>query len=104
MSETQIKRDILDYCAKAGIFAKRRNVAGVQRMHGHFVKLGDKGMVDLWGILRFSGRHWEYELKKPGKEPTEKQMEWLEECKSLGAYVGWGDSLEDFIDFMKHAR
>lgn len=96
-SESDIKADILDYCKKAGIFIQRRNVAGVQRLHGHFVKLGTKGQADFYGVLKPSGRHFECELKKPGEVPSEEQKQWLADCEHHGALAFWTDSLDGFI-------
>lgn len=101
MSErTEVQAPILDYCAKSGIFVERRNVAGAQKLHGHWVKLGTKGQSDLWGILR-NGRHFECEVKAKGEEPTGEQLEWLRKCAAAGALAFWCDSLEDFIEVME---
>lgn len=102
MSETDIKNEILDYCKRAGIWAQRRHL-GAYIVGNRRVK-GKSHQADLWGILKGSGRHWEYELKKPGEEPTEDQLAWLADCQALGAYTGWGASLDQFIDFMADAR
>lgn len=97
LRERDIQASILDYCAKTGIFAQRRNVAGMQRLTGgHYVRLGTKGEADIWGILR-SGRHFECEVKIPGKEPSDEQRAWLEDCKAAGALAFWTDSLDDFM-------
>lgn len=99
--ETAILKDILGYCAQAGIFAKRRNVAGAQRVHGHFIRMGEKGQADLWGILPRSGRHWECEVKQPGEKPSDKQMEWLNNCRASGAAATWVTSLDNFVAWME---
>ena len=101
--EGKIQRDILDYCAKAGIFARRRNVAGVQRMHGHFVKLGTKGEADIWGIGE-NGRHWECEVKIPGRRPDKDQEAWLRTCTIAGAYAFWVASLDEFVSLIRIVR
>lgn len=95
--EGQVLKDCIDYCSKAGIFCQRRQL-GAYIVGNRRVK-GKSHQADLYGILK-GGRHWEYEVKRPGEEPTDKQMEWLDECARAGAWAGWGDSLEDFIDFM----
>lgn len=102
--ERDIQQSILDYCAKAGIFARRRNVAGAQRMpDGSFVRLGTKGQSDIWGILKY-GKHFECEIKRPGEEPSDTQMQWLRDCASAGALAFWTDNLDEFIEIVKHDR
>lgn len=104
MSETsEIVNPILDYCESAGIFAKRRNVAGTRKIHGSYVNLGTAGQSDIWGILR-GGRHFECEVKLPGEEPSDKQLEWLRQCAAFGALAFWTDSLDDFIATLDKAQ
>lgn len=99
-SEADILRLILDWCKANRIFVRRRNVAGAQKLHGSYVRLGNKGEADLWGILP-GGRHFECELKKPGKEPGKEQLEWLSECRGAGAVAFWCDSLDEFVEWMQ---
>lgn len=96
--ESDIQRTILAYCAVSRIFVKRRNVAGAQQLNGgRWVRLGTKGMSDLWGILK-DGRHFECEVKAPGKKPTDDQLRWLDEVRAAGALAFWADSLDGFIE------
>ena len=97
-----VVKPILDYCNKVGIFAKRRNVAGVQRMHGHFVKFGEKGQSDIWGILP-NGKHFECECKLPGEVPTESQLEWLKSVPR-SSLAFWVTSPEEFIEIVERNR
>lgn len=104
MKERDIQASILDYCAKTGIFARRRNVAGMQRLTGgHYVRLGTKGEADIWFILP-GGRHGECEVKRPGERPSPEQNEWLNVCALAGAYAFWVDSLDEFIEIIKRLR
>ncbi len=104
MSETSaVVKPILDYCAKSGIMAFRRNVAGVRKMRGSWVKLGVKGQADIWLILK-GGRHGECECKLPGEELNEDQKQWLEDCARQGAFCFWVTSLDEFIECMTKAQ
>ncbi len=96
MKESDIQKDILNYCAAVGIFARRRNSAGRQKMKGYWINLGEKGAADIWGILK-GGRHFECEVKIPGKKPTDEQLQWLRDCANFGALAFWTDSLEEFV-------
>jgi len=94
--ERDVQAAIIDYCHAEGIFVRRRNVAGGQKLTGgRYVRLGTKGEADLWGIL--CGRHWECEVKRKGETPRTEQLAWLELCAQAGALAFWVDSLDDFI-------
>jgi hypothetical protein len=97
--EKDIQRAILDYCKAHRLFVQRRNVAGVQKLNGgRYVKLGTRGMSDLWGIK--NGTHWECEVKRPGCEPSDFQIAWLNDCQAAGARAFWCDSLDCFIEMI----
>jgi hypothetical protein len=96
--ESRILQGCIKYAAQAGIFCQRRQL-GAYIVGNRRVK-GKSHQSDLWGISR-SGKHWEWEAKKPGEQPTEGQEKWLRECAAAGAIVGWGDSLDDFVGFVR---
>ncbi len=76
-----------------GIRLFRRNIGAV-REGERFVRFGSPGMSDLWGIDR-QARHWEVEVKAPGKKPTEAQLAWLKRMHELGCVSLWSDSVND---------
>lgn len=100
--ERDVKRAILDYCEIRNIFVESRNVGAV-KTGNRFIRYNRPGMADLWGIGR-NGRHWECELKAPGKEPTDQQRAWLAQCAMEGAYCFWCDSLDGFIEHIKNLQ
>lgn len=101
VKEKDIQKAILDYCHAMRIFVQRRNVAGIQKLNGdRYVRLGTKGMADLWGIAK-SGRHWECEVKRPGNQPTPEQQQWLDNCAASGACAFWTASVDHFIDMAR---
>lgn len=101
MLERDVLALILDYCAAERIFVQRRNV-GALKIGKRFIRFAKPGQSDLWGIL-WNGRHFECEVKRPGKVPTDLQFGWLDECRALGAVAFWANSLEMFIDGLKYA-
>lgn len=96
--ERDVKRAVLDWCAAERIFVQVRNVGAV-KIDARFIRFAKPGQADLWGIHK--GRHFECELKAPGKQPTDKQYEWLQDCRNAGAVAFWVDSLEEFIANLK---
>jgi hypothetical protein len=76
-----------------GIRLFRRNV-GALRDGERFIRFAAPGQADLWGIDRHA-RHWELEVKAPGKKPTPAQLAWLKECSRLGCVAFWSDNAND---------
>ena len=58
---------------------------------GNFVRFGQKGQSDLWGVDK-RGVHWEIETKRIGQRPTPMQLEWLKSMTSKGCVAFWIDS------------
>jgi hypothetical protein len=77
----------------------RRNVGGEVRYYRgkrRFVSWGQPGAADLWGILPDKhSRHFECEIKRPGKRPRARQVKWLRTMNSPGTPAFWTDNLED---------
>jgi hypothetical protein len=76
-----------------GIRLWRRNT-GAMREGERFIRFASPGQADLWGFDR-TARHWELEVKAPGKKPTPLQIAWLKEVTRLGAVGVWTDSAND---------
>jgi hypothetical protein len=65
----------------------------VRKRHGTaFCYAGD---ADLYGCFR--GRHFEIEVKRPGKEPTDLQRARLEDWRAAGALAGWATSVAEAL-------
>jgi hypothetical protein len=76
--------------------------AQFQKRHGARTRSGDP---DIYGSL--AGRHWEIEVKRPGKEPTERQYARLGVWSKAGAIVCWissVDQLREIVDFWAGGR
>ena len=79
-----------------GITLWRRNTGAVKATYkskSRLVRFALEGQADLYGIGP-GGRHWEIEVKRPGKKPTAKQFAWLRLCDQLGAVAFWTDSAD----------
>lgn len=62
--------------------------------HGHFYRFGKPGSSDILGILD-DGRFLAIEVKRPGKEPTEVQREFLENINKNGGLAFVAYSVDD---------
>ena len=98
ISEADVLRAITDWCAANRIFVRRRNVGAVKadyKGRSRFIRYGEAGQSDLW--LIYQGKHVECEVKAPGKEPTDRQLDWMKEVVKAGGCAFYCDSLDDFI-------
>lgn len=93
--ESDIQRAVADYLAVRGFRVFRRNVMGIVPMKkGGAVRVGIKGMADLWGWNKYNGMHIELEVKRPGQTPSPSQLAWLRMCEESGCIAFWADSIE----------
>ncbi len=91
--ESVILKDCMAVYKRLGIPAWRRNVAAMVAGEGkkrRFVKAGEAGQSDTWGILP-GGRHLEVEVKRPGNKPTLDQTLWLQSTNLAGGESFWVD-------------
>ena len=85
--------------AQPHIWAWRRNVV-VRKIGGRWVRSGQKGMVDVNGIVTVEMEHFtagirlEVEIKRLGGKPTPHQAAWLAATGSHGAIALYADSVE----------
>ena len=70
-----------------------RQSAGQIPVAGGFIRLGDKGKLDIAFRLK-DGRYGEIEVKAPGKRPMPHQQARIDYLQSTGAVAGWADSIE----------
>ena len=97
--EMQLVRSILDYLGLYGVMAFRRNVGAGEYINAEgkrrLVRYNEIGAADIWGVIR-NGKHFEIEVKAPGKTPTPEQLAWLAAWKAYGQIAFWCDSFESF--------
>lgn len=64
----------------------------------HGTAFGKTGEPDLFGCFR--GRHFEIEVKRPGKAPTRLQLERLSRWAAAGAITGVAHSVDEFFEVL----
>ncbi len=101
MKENEIQKTIIDYLLLNQIFCWRNNtgVARYQDRNGEsrFIKYGKVGSSDIIGILP-DGRFLAIEVKAPGKEPTERQAEFLQSIAENNGVAIVATSLNEVIN------
>jgi len=75
-----------------------RSVPGLVVRKRHGSALGYAGEPDLYGCFR--GRHFEIEVKRPGRKLTPLQQQRLKEWALAGAIVGVAHSVEEAIELI----
>ena len=71
-----------------------RQQAGQIPVAGGFIRLGNKGKLDIAFRLK-DGRYGEIEVKAPGKKPMPHQQERIDYLLSTGAVAGWATSVQE---------
>ena len=71
-----------------------RQQAGQIPVSGGFIRLGNKGKLDIAFRLK-DGRYGEIEVKAPGKKPMPHQQERIDYLLSTGAVAGWATSVQE---------
>lgn len=79
-----------------------RAVPGLVVRKRHGSALGISGDPDLYGSYR--GRHFEIEVKRPGRKLTSLQQQRLKEWALAGAIVGVAHSIEEAMDIVVGRR
>ena len=97
MKESDILKAIMDLLAARGFRVFRRNVMGVIPVKGGAIRLGQRGMADLYGWEIGTGRHIEVEVKKPGARTDRKrallQEIWIDRAYADGCIAFQADSV-----------
>lgn len=76
----------------------RINVGSGRTVDGRFFNTGvPSGFSDLFGVRRSDGKAVFIEVKKPGGKVTDRQKNFLERMKKIGAVTGIAHSTEEAI-------
>lgn len=86
----KIKRNLIFLHDSVGIYDAKRNVF---RMNTN--RHRRKGVADILGILRDTGRFMAIEVKVPGNKPTPHQLQFIEDVKAHGGIAFVATSIED---------
>ena len=83
------------------VIETQAHALGYLYFHDRSAKLNKPGFPDLH-IVGY-GRHWVFELKKEGEEPTAIQKKWLSEYLKAGvdARAVWPKDLEQVIKVLQ---
>lgn len=77
----------------------RMNVGGFKNEYGQYVKFAFKGCSDIIGQIT-DGRFFAWEVKRPGKKPTEDQYAFLNTVAAGGGVAGWSDDAAILMNFL----
>lgn len=112
--ESEIQRNAITWLRHHGVFVCRRNVitvpiAATATTRRRFVRAGQPGMSDLWGLIPPPGvvrdvfakdahierwRYFDAECKRPGERPTLAQVEWLIGMNRMTGTSFWFESID----------
>ncbi len=98
--ETVIMKSIIDSLAwrfRGRLKIWRNNTGATKTAAGGFVRYGEVGSADIFGVLSPEGRFVALEVKQPGKKPTAAQSEWLREVKEHGWIAAVVSSPEEAV-------
>ena len=101
--EKEIQKSIMARMRFLGLEPYRRNVAAMTADYKgkrRFIKAGEAGQSDIWSILP-DKRHVELEVKRPGEEPTVKQLDWLHKTNAITGASFWADDPQVAEDVLK---
>lgn len=97
MTEHEIQNEIRAALSPYAVMF-RINVGSGRTVDGRFFNTGvPSGFSDLFGVRRSDGKAVFIEVKKPGGKVTDRQKNFLERMKKLGAVTGIAHSAEEAI-------
>lgn len=73
-----------------------RRQSGVFMEGERYIRVGQKGHLDISGMLR-GGKYIELEVKRPGEKPNERQQERIEHVRKGGGISGYCWSVESAL-------
>ena len=84
-TETELKREILDYLEAGNILAWR-NQSGTIHIGNRWIHFGKEGSPDIVGCWP-TGRFFCIEAKKPGEKPSDVQKEFHDRIRSNNGLI-----------------
>ena len=98
MIETELQKEILQYLKLRNIFCWRNNAGLI--IKGRVIQMSPAGSPDIVGVLP-DGRFLGIEVKLPGKNLNDKQVEFLAKLKDNHAFVIVAHSVEEVAKHLK---
>jgi hypothetical protein len=100
-TETEIQRAILEFlgCVPGRFTRMNSRVVMLPGKGGKErpVRFGEKGMADIIGVLKPSGRYVAIEVKRPGEQPTPEQEAFLREVADCNGIAIVARSVQDVV-------
>ncbi len=98
-TEAEIQREILKFLGcVAGRFTRMNSRVVMMPGRGgkeRPIRFGEKGMADIIGVLKPSGRYIAIEVKRPGEDPTPEQEAFLREVADCNGIAIVARSVQD---------
>ena len=102
--EADILRDILKALrAHPAVATVERRQSGVFRDGNRFVRVGQRGLPDISGMLH-GGRAYAIEVKRPGRLADERQAEYLNRIQAAGGCAGVASSVSEAIAIVERVH
>lgn len=97
-TEREVAKDIVDYMQMRGYVAIRCIAGPVRNMRGgewYAPQIGNPAGFPDWCFVHFMRYPKFYEIKAPGKKPTQIQEAWLARLRRDGFDADWYDGFRD---------
>ena len=95
VTEQALVNHIINYLVLKGHYVWRQNTGAMKTDQGRFIRFGFKGVSDVLGIEKGTGKFIAIECKIKGNKPTQFQTDFLEAIRKRGGYAILAYSLED---------
>lgn len=97
-TETEIQKEILTYLKQMGFFVWRQNSGGRGK-----VRFGIRGIPDIIGMTS-TGQFLGVEVKRPGKDLSDEQIDFMIKARACGGWVCRAESLDSVKRFLRSKK
>lgn len=101
--EDDVKKEVIQYLNILGIFFWRNNT-GRYREGSRWISYGKVGSSDILAIYPDTGQLWAIELKKPGGELSDEQIQFLLDIRANGGVASVVESSVDVGKVLVHPK
>lgn len=96
LRENDVERQVNDFLRAHQWMVHRLHVGTMRALDGSYLRMYPEGTPD-WMATHTQRPAIYYELKAPGKKPTDAQLLQIMYLGRVGYFAGWWDSLETFV-------